>query len=99
MAEFTKLATEILRNHLTEGVLKFNVFMKASFYKGIDPDQIIQAYFNKGNTRGLHLISNNLDIEENLETECQAVSDWVELYALMASNFILKSVDMIELTC
>src|SRR6266853_3774324 len=99
MAEFTKLATEILRNHLIEGVLKFNVFIKATFYKGIDPGQIIQAYFNKGNTRGLHLISNNLDIEENLDSECQAISDWVELYAHKASNFILKSIDLVELTC
>src|SRR5277367_2528 len=69
-----------------------------TFYKALDPDVTIQAHFNKGRINGLHMIRNPHDVDINLNFEVEALTDWIEYYANRASNWLLQSVDLVELT-
>src|SRR5277367_2363523 len=98
MTEFSNYATKILARFVIDGNLKFNTFVKVTFYKALSPDVTIQAHFNKGRKNGLHMIRNLQDVATNLEFEIQALTDWVEYYANRASNWLVQSIDLVELT-
>src|SRR5277367_1039825 len=97
MTEFSNYSTKILERFVNDGNLKFNTFTKVTFYKALNPDVTIQAYYNKGQKNGLHMIRNPHDMYANLEFEIRALTDWVKYYANRASNWLLKTVDLVEL--
>src|SRR5277367_3992467 len=88
----------ILQRFVNDGNLKFNTFVKVTFYKVLNPDVTIQAHFNKGRKNGLHMIRNPYNVDVNLNFEVETLTDWVEYYANRASNWLLQSVDLVELT-
>src|SRR5277367_4842387 len=87
-----------MERFVNDGNLKFNTFVKVTFYKVLNPDVTIQAHFNKGRKNGLHMIRNPYDVDVNLDFEVQALTDWVEYYANRATNWLLQSVDLVQLT-
>ena len=95
ISKFKNVARKILTNHLTEGPFKFNIFVMTTFYKALEPDITIQTHFIKGRGRGLKTIRNQADINVTLDEECNDVVEWVEMYANRASNYILRTVDLI----
>jgi len=68
-------------------------------HKELKPEDKITASFNKGTGRALHTIRNARDVADNIGFELAAITDWVNLFASRSSQWVLETVDLIELTC
>ena len=90
---------QILSAMASDGDFKFTINMQATYFKELNPENKITASFNKGTGRALHAIRNARDIDDNIEFELAAITDWVNLFASRSSQWQLETVDLIELTC
>src|SRR5277367_2394839 len=97
--KFRVLATRILGAMSSDGDFKFTINMQATYFKALKPDDKITVSFNKGTGRALHPIINERDIDDNINYELAAITDWVNLFASRSSQWQLETVDFIELTC
>src|SRR6266853_4920963 len=97
--EFKIIATLYLESHMIDVPFKLAVSLKATFYMLGEPSETIQPYFNMRSERSLTLIMTMHDVHKTLNAEVSAVVGWVEMYNARASNWILKSVDQLELAC